>query len=42
VNNGFECEKLTGRHNGIQKIIENHGNSDKNTAFVKRHGKHGK
>jgi hypothetical protein len=41
VNEGFKCEKLTGKRKGIQKIIENHGNSDKNTAFVKKHGKHG-
>jgi hypothetical protein len=36
VNKSFKCEKLTERRNGIQKIIENHGNSDKNTAFVKK------
>jgi hypothetical protein len=41
VNKGFKCEKLTGRHNGIQKLMENHGSSE-NKAFAKIHGKHDK
>jgi hypothetical protein len=35
VNKSFKCEKQTERRNGIFKKMENHGNSDKNTAFAK-------
>jgi hypothetical protein len=39
VNKNLNYEKLIERRKGILKIIQNHGNSDKNTAFVEKHGK---